>query len=367
MQVDLPGNRKVTSTPKTNRIALLDALRGVTAIGVAAFHAFGFRWQGDVENQYNMPILGIFIHYWSIILVPTFYWISGFVVSYTSSDRFNVSGIDWSFLLRRFIKVTPIWWISIVFSVVFEAAFDLKHGSNIRWPSLVDVVANATFLNFVFDIDSLNYPGYSLCLEVQMYVLTFIIFTIGNNFSSTVRNFILPIQVLICGLLCSFLNKNVDGLAWLTSSFPWFALGFLCHLRSNRLISSDWTVCSAISMILSTMSSKLDDRWFVTISAVIAFSLLGELDINHQVWKVGRRLRHLGSISFPLYLLHIKFVAHAITFDKARAYLGLPPNATFFLIVLLPLLLAIAITPLMNSIDKLLMSKLFPRKVASGK
>jgi hypothetical protein len=58
---------------------------------------------------------------------------------------------------------------------------------------------------------------------------------------------------------------------------------------------------------------------------------------------------------------HIKFVAHGITVDKARAYLGLHPNFTFFILVLLPLLLAIAITPLMNRIDKFLMAKLFPR------
>ena len=120
-------------------------------------------------------------------------------------------------------------------------------------------------------------------------------------------------------------------------------------------------------MILITMTSKLDERWIVTASALFAFTLLGELDINHQMWKVGRTFRHLGAISFPLYLLHIKFVAHAITFDKARVYLGLPANATFFIIVLLPILLAIAVTPLMNRVDKFLMSKLFPRKGASGK
>jgi peptidoglycan/LPS O-acetylase OafA/YrhL len=117
---------------------------------------------------------------------------------------------------------------------------------------------------------------------------------------------------------------------------------------------------------MSLIMSSADDRLWVSLAAITVFIGLSEIEIGHRFWYAGRVFVYLGTISFPLYLLHIKFVAHAITFDKARQFLGLPPNATFFIIVILPLLLAIGITPLMNRIDKFLMAKLFPKKVASG-
>jgi peptidoglycan/LPS O-acetylase OafA/YrhL len=104
----------------------------------------------------------------------------------------------------------------------------------------------------------------------------------------------------------------------------------------------------------------------VTVTTITVFVCLSEIQIGHRFWYAGKVFAYLGTISFPLYLLHIKFVAHAITFDKARQFLGLPPDSTFYIIMTLPLLLAIAITPLMNRIDKFLMAKLFPNKVASG-
>ena len=349
-----------------DRIVILDALRGITAIGVAAFHAYGFTWDRSVRSQYSLDMLGTLLHFCSVILVPSFYWLSGFVIAFSQSNGVHDTKSGLSFLTRRLVRVTPMWWISILFSIVFELVFDLKHNAPVRLPTLTQVVANATYSNFIFGIDSLNFPGYSLCLEVQMYALLTLILTLSIFIQKHLTIEISHWLILGCSIVSVIVSPNIQGLSWLFISWPWFALGYFSYLRANRMVSSDWTLACALPMLLSLLLSAQDDRLWVTVTTITVFVCLSEIQIGHRFWYMGKVLTYLGTISFPLYLLHIKFVAHAITFDKARQFLGLPTNATFFIIVILPLLLAIAITPLMNRIDKLLMAKLFPKKVISG-
>jgi peptidoglycan/LPS O-acetylase OafA/YrhL len=297
-------------------------------------------------------------------MVPLFYWMSGFVIALTvlSSSKRNKLGL--TFLARRLCRITPLWWISILFSICVEVVFDFKHGSHPKIPNWMDIFTNLTFLNFVLGRDSLNFPGYSLCLEVQMYVLTYGILAVGTTIGASGKFSPIPTLILTSAVLCNTISSQVDGLAWLTSSWPWFSLGFLCYLRVKRQVTSDWTLCGANALAMKTIATSFDRGCFTTLTAIFTVVAISEYDLDYPIWKLGKGLQYLGVLSFPLYLLHIKFVAHGITFDKARAYLGLHPNATFFMLVLLPLLLAVAITPLMNRIDSYLMAKLFPRAAA---
>jgi len=345
----------------SKRIPLLDAARGLLSLGVASFHASRYAWDPSGRAHGDMHYLWVAIHTLSVILVPLFYCISGFVIAFTVVDSPNRKCTGLTFLVRRLCRVTPLWWISIIFSVLVEVVFDVKHGSGLRLPNWLDIVTNLTYLNFVLGRDSLNFPGYSLCLEIQMYVLTYIILTIGTTLGRFRKVTTIPVLFLTTEIMCNILSPQVDGLAWLTSSWPWFSLGYLSYLRVMRQISSDWTVCAANALALQSITTSWDHVNFTTLVAIFVVVAISELDTEHSIWNFGKSLQSLGVLSFPLYLLHIKFVAHGITFDKARAYLGLHPNFTFFILVLLPLLLSIAITPLMNRIDKFLMAKLFPQ------
>ena len=344
----------------SKRLPLLDATRGLLSIGVASYHASRYAWDPSGRAQGDMDYLWVAIHTIGVILVPLFYWMSGFVIALTvlDSTKRNYTGL--TFLVRRLCRVTPLWWISIVFSVLVELIFDFKHGSHIRLPNWVDIVTNLSYLNFVLGRDSMNFPGYSLCLEIQMYVLTYVILTIGTKLGRFRKFSVTPVLFLTTAVMCNIFSHQVDGLAWLTSSWPWFSLGYLSYLRVMRLVSSDLTVCGAINLALQSITTSLDHVNFTPLVAIFVVVAISECDVEHSIWKIGKPLQFLGVVSFTLYLLHIKFVAHGITFDKARVYLGLHPNFTFFILVLLPLLLAIAITPLMNRIDKFLMAKLFP-------
>ena len=343
------------------RIPLLDAARGLLSVGVVSYHASRYAWDPSGRAHGNMDYIWIIIHTLSVIMVPLFYWMSGFVIALTVLSSSNRNKVGLTFLARRLCRVTPLWWISILFSVCVEVVFDFKHGSLPKIPSWMDIVTNLTYLNFVLGRDSLNFPGYSLCLEVQMYVLTYVILAVGTAIGASGKYSPIPTLILTSAVLCKTISSQVDGLAWLTSSWPWFSLGYICYLRVKSQVTSDWTLCCAISLALKTMVTSLDRGGFTTLIAIFTVVAISEYDLDYPIWKLGKSLHYLGVLSFPLYLLHIKFVAHGITFDKARAYLGLHPNFTFFTLVLLPLLLAMAITPLMNRIDKFLMARLFPR------
>jgi peptidoglycan/LPS O-acetylase OafA/YrhL len=99
---------------------------------------------------------------------------------------------------------------------------------------------------------------------------------------------------------------------------------------------------------------------------LIAVAILALTRPSAKVWQQGHSLRNLAKVSYAWFLTHILVVRHSHYIQVVLTKLHIPVPVTYFLVILLSLLLAITITPLMNRIDKFLMAKLFPKKVASG-
>ena len=96
-------------------------------------------------------------------------------------------------------------------------------------------------------------------------------------------------------------------------------------------------------------------QWF----ALLLIAVLSYQALDAKVWQYGGSLKWLGDISYAYFLFHMQFNLHAHYLAGITDKLGLPIITVYITTVLLPLLLAVAITPLMNRIDKFLMAKLF--------
>ena len=350
---------------KSNRLPLIDSTRGLLSLGVASFHASTYAWDPTGHLQGDMFQLWNFLRFGNAVRVPLFFCISGFVLTLALSKLPPSSTSYWMFLMRRLISITPMWWISIAFGILVEYCFSIKHGSAFLLPTLDTLVCNLAYLNKVLGKPSLNYAGYTLCIEVQIYVVITILAVMtlcAKSAKQSVNSTFLVSSLVIANAH----SVHFDNSTWLIGFWPWFAIGSLCYLRTQKLIPREFMTASVLSFGLSQCRNPDMERGLLITSTIIVIYCLSEFDLLSKVWNIGRPCTFLSRYSFALFLLHIKFVAHGITFDKARAYLGLHPNATFFMFVLLPLLLSIAITPLMNRIDRYLMAKLFPRAAAQA-
>jgi peptidoglycan/LPS O-acetylase OafA/YrhL len=93
----------------------LDGLRGLAALWVAYAHIFGFRYELDPTYHPTFP----FQHYFHAAHggVLIFFMLSGYVIGLTNRSPFSRANAL-QYLLRRFIRLYPIYAISIVLAVL---------------------------------------------------------------------------------------------------------------------------------------------------------------------------------------------------------------------------------------------------------
>ena len=151
----------MTERPDT-RLPLPDALRGLAALSVAAFHLLKSARHGD------LPLVK-----WGWLGVPAFFVISGFVIPYSMRNA-NVSwSYSWRYALRRSIRLDPPLWATIVFVLLSNAviaAVATNPGKHLAWPGLVTILANFAYVQNLLWLPNLSVGLWTQCIEVQFYL-----------------------------------------------------------------------------------------------------------------------------------------------------------------------------------------------------
>jgi peptidoglycan/LPS O-acetylase OafA/YrhL len=152
-----------------------------------------------------------------------------------------------------------------------------------------------------------------------------------------------------------FVEQHLLGGYW-----SWFAFGTICHLQ--RLIPNRWPIL-LVSLVGMIAKNHIGDAAFgisVADVVLILLTILCAQPKSSFLWFLGPKWPNLATTSYILFLIHAPIQSHAFTFEKLFLTRGWHPATIYITVCTLPLLLAIAITPLMNRIDKFLMAKLFP-------
>jgi hypothetical protein len=165
------------------------------------------------------------------------------------------------------------------------------------------------------------------------------------------------LQVLMVASLAVMLLRNPFIEQYLLGGYwTWFAFGTICRLQ--RLIPYRWPIL-LMSLVGMIAKNHIDNTSFGISVADIVLVLLTLLCIQPKssfVWSIGLKWPHLATTSYILFLIHAPIQSHAFTFEKLFLGRGWHPATIYLTVCLLPLLLAIAITPLMNRIDRYLMA-----------
>jgi peptidoglycan/LPS O-acetylase OafA/YrhL len=163
---------------------LVHALRGVAATWVVLFHASEGRHIDQVRAslpEWLHPLFDLGDNG-----VAIFFALSGFVIAHSlRSDRITPSYLG-RFALRRSIRLDPPLWASIVLVVALAAlSAEVKDGA---WaaPSLGQVITNATYTQLFVGYASLNVVYWTLCYEVQFYLVLVVSIAAAQRFGATV-------------------------------------------------------------------------------------------------------------------------------------------------------------------------------------
>ncbi|MEK6262379.1 MAG: acyltransferase family protein, partial [Planctomycetota bacterium] len=95
-----------------SRFAFLDALRGLAAISIVGFHLY--RYEPAPENsQWFLPFLIEQWLIWGWIGVQFLLVISGFVIAYSFRDGLVTGGSVANFLVRRVVRLSPPYLVTL--------------------------------------------------------------------------------------------------------------------------------------------------------------------------------------------------------------------------------------------------------------
>jgi peptidoglycan/LPS O-acetylase OafA/YrhL len=296
-------------TPKSSqhseRFTYIDALRGVAASWVLLYHFAGHLTDNFALQRLPGPLHSFINHGW--LGVEIFFVLSGFVITYSLRDAAVTPGFLGRFALRRSLRLDPPYWVTILLAYIL---IRLGVGALAPEPACGDgalLLVNMFYLDRILDYPSVVGIGWTLCLEIQLYLTYILLLGISQQLTQKTGS---PAQsrLLIFGPLAGY--SLAVGFGLLPSPWRGLFVGYWYMFFLGSLAA--WLLCGQLSM-----------RGFATAGLIVALATVLHWDVRAAValavalsiMVVGRSgclrtalnwpwLQHLGRISYSLYLTH---------------------------------------------------------------
>jgi peptidoglycan/LPS O-acetylase OafA/YrhL len=322
------------------RFTVVDALRGIAALGVVLFHL--------VAEDHHIPQLKALMPGWlSAVLdhgnlgVAIFFVLSGFVISHSLYKERVTLPLAGRFMLRRSIRLDPSYWVAIAFALSFAFLSALvlpdKARPDVSWQQ---ITAHVFYVQEILGYPEINPIFWTLCLEIQFYLIYALLL------AATCSNYKATVIVLFTAMAISLLwpiGIIKTGL-WLGSFLPlWhgFLLGVGAYWawRDQRLAPP----FLAFAAIVVAFAALRNDAFSVTYAATAL--LLWSCAMSDQISR-GLNwcwLQFLGLISYSLYLIHNPITGASFRVGYMLTGRGIWSEALWFVAVLGACIVAAAI------------------------
>lgn len=289
----LPAARvsALQNPPSTGlRVVELDALRGLAALAVVAFH-YTTHYGNEVGHIGPAPMSFAFGNYG----VHLFFLISGFVI-FMTLERTRTA---MDFVVSRFSRLFPAYWVAILLSATVVYSIGMP-SQRLPWSN---VVIDFTMIQQILGAEHLDGSYWTLQVELFFYAQMLFWFMLGQL--QRIRWII--VGWLVIAALCGLAEKNGINLSYtarellIVRHIPYFAIGILFYrLRtrpSERVVDSVLIGLCLLAIAIAYKPIYLEVA--ATCTAIFAAFSLGLL--RGLRWAP---FAFLGTISYSLYLLH---------------------------------------------------------------
>ncbi len=278
---------------RTQRLAALDGLRAVAALGVLLYHAADWSgWPGRFAHGY--------------LAVDFFFCLSGFVLAHAFERR----EIGWpAYLWIRVVRIWPL----LVLSTLIGAALTARHSPPF-WPNLARGLLLVPRLGHPAEwtfptLFPFNPPAWSLCLEVIVSALWFPLRRAPDLAVAAI--------VFCSGAVMAWAALGLNGIetGWDQATF-WlgvvratfsFSLGWL-GWRYRALAPRPRLVLPAVVLLAVLVMPLAPGRpWngvYDFACVAVLFPLLVLTGAHDPKGAAGALCRTTGDVSYPLYALH---------------------------------------------------------------
>jgi exopolysaccharide production protein ExoZ len=296
----------------------IQVLRAIAAIGVVLVHAgIDFNYWGHASINWHIR---------GAAGVDLFFVISGFVMVYISKPHFGQGDTWMTFILRRIIRIVPLYWLVTTFY-----AFSGGH-------PLHQIISSYLFIPDVEGAPPLLAQGWTLRYEMFFYLL----------FSMCL---VFPLRMavaIVCGMLVVLVLARVPFYgAPLVLEFSLGALVGWAYCEGLRMPRWMALGCMAVGFIAVIAQADHSEHfrlieWGVPATLIVAGATLTKPLLQGAASGWASRI---GDSSYALYLIHepitrgvataMRDGLHIMLASHAAAYLTLAIAAATFIAILL--------------------------------
>jgi peptidoglycan/LPS O-acetylase OafA/YrhL len=291
--------KRMMGQKRGGNIPLLNALRGLAAIGVWLTHS----------GTTAFPMRS------GAVFVDIFMAISGFLMCHNYIRReerepWERGSTILIFYLSRFFRIAPVYYVCLLFFYVFLWNKDIGGGVSLAW----NIIQHITFIFGIYQSSPATMmPDWSIALEMQFYLFFPFLMLLARRIGI--------VWLVVCSFAVCWLFKQVYGVygvpgPWgsylqptiLPLKFTLFTFGMLAAYVYHERVKAGWLVYICLA-ILCALPFHHGHSWGV-------LGLLGiGLALNAQYWfkfmttKLNdfcdkRVFTWVADISYGLYLMH---------------------------------------------------------------
>ena len=313
--------------PTVSRIVELDALRGLAALAVVAFH-YTTHYENEVGHLGAVPWTFSFGNYG----VNLFFLISGFVI-FMTLERTR-SALD--FVVSRFSRLFPAYWVAILVSAAVVYSIGM-HAQRLPWS---DVVLDFTMIQDLLGGEHLDGSYWTLQVELFFYAQMLVWFLLGQL--QRIRWII--VAWLVVAVFFGLAEKNHMHVSHtlrelsIARHIPYFAIGILFYRVHTRPQDRSGDI-GLVGLCLLAIAVAYEPVYLEAAAICVAiFALFTAGFLGGLRWAP---FAELGAISYSLYLLH-QAIGFSLIWQFERS--GMSSSVAAMAAVVLVTLLAWALT-----------------------
>jgi len=335
--------------PPSPRFVFLDALRGLAALCVLLYHLTFFSILAPVFlHVAPVPVLKALMC--CAFGVNIFFVLSGFVIAHSlRNNPLSFSSLT-RFVGRRHIRLDLPYWAMIAFGIgliPLKRILPATHPD--PFPSMGVLATNLVYVQYIFDRRTLLGVSWTLCLEVQFYLLFVLLLVVGKRISSrapspsvstATSGAIVLVAILTVGCLIGTHFGGDKG--FFGSSWHFFGMGVLLYWMWKEVLAPHWfwvmmgVLIADAGLIYVVRTPTGTPQLTSSIALIATASTLGAIYFvarrgSLESWSGGRPMQFLGRISYSLYLTHLPVLylvldvaSHFISFNRFMAVVWFP-------------------------------------------
>jgi peptidoglycan/LPS O-acetylase OafA/YrhL len=285
------------------RLDYLDSIRGIAATLVLFAHLLGLIYKESALNFLFVNLIYENINLGRVGVI-VFFITSGFVITWSLSQP--APHALKNFAIKRFFRLYPAYWFSILLAVLAYAIFDNLHYLHIE--SFSQVIFNFTMIHKYLGVGSVIDAYWTLHLELVFYFICagLFYFSILNN-RYTVYLILLS---LVIAMFFAFVRYKYSIKVPIVMPLGLASIFYGSIVRSwlidkNKDLKLTVLLLTLLFFIMLFVAQKmyyLDGwaKWYVTyiVAFCLFYSLITICKLHSKIFI------YIGRISYSLYLLH---------------------------------------------------------------